>query len=110
MDFFYLDGSASLTYTKDSHISPVSLDNDHNTEPGKTDVITTVKAHAGDVVIMDIRCSHRGAKESAYADGQWDDNPRILVSTVLGGIDRKLTRAMETGNFHRLSDWMNLHP
>ncbi len=106
----YLQDSASLKYIEASHTIPVSLDSDHSAEPAENSVIKTAKANAGDVVIMDIRCSHRGASDAAYADGQWDENPRILVSTVLGGVARKLTGAMERGNFHRLSDWMNLHP
>jgi hypothetical protein len=51
---------------------------------------------------MDIRCSHCGADEAVYAAGQWDENPRILVSTALGAMNGNLTRAMERGNFHRL--------
>jgi len=65
---------------------------------------------AGDVVIMDIRCSHAGADESVYASGKWDAEPRMLVSTAMGGVNSKLTQAMEKGNFQRLMDWMERHP
>ena len=59
---------------------------------------------------MDIRCSHRGAEESIYASGNWDDNPRILISTVLGKLNCPLANALEVGNFHRLQDWMRRYP
>lgn len=107
---FYLQDGASLKLIRGSHIKPISLDNDRYSEPGEDTDVATVRVHAGDVVIMDIRSSHRGANESAYASGQWDDNPRILISTVLGGVDCRLTRAMEKGNFHRLMEWMDRNP
>lgn len=106
----YLQDSSSLRVIKGSQIKPISLDNDSFSEPDEETDVASIPVHAGDVVIMDIRCSHRGAEESAYASGQWDDNPRILISTVLGGSDCKLTRAMEMGNFYRLQDWMDHHP
>ena len=106
----YLQDSASLQYIKGSHIKGISLENDRYAEPDENAAVTSVAVHAGDVVIMDVRCSHRGTKESFYAGGRWDDNPRILISTVVGGIDCKLTTAMEIGNFQRLKDWMRRHP
>ena len=107
---FYLQDSASLKLISGSHNIPISLENDRYSEPGEDTDVTTIRVHAGDVVIMDIRSSHCGADESAYASGQWDDNPRILISTVLGGVDCRLTRAMEIGNFHRLMEWMDRNP
>ena len=106
---FYLQDSASLKYIKGSHIKPIALDDDRYAEPGKEDEVAAIRVHAGDVVIMDVRCSHRGADESVYASGKWDDNPRILISTVLGGIDYRLTRDMEAGNSQRLLDWDERH-
>jgi hypothetical protein len=106
----YLQDGASLQVVKGSHARPISLDNDGFAEPGEDAEINPVTVYAGDVVIMDIRCAHRGADESAYASGQWDDDPRILVSTVLGGENHKLTGAMEKGNFARLLDWTKQHP
>ncbi|KAB2312930.1 hypothetical protein F8A87_04360 [Betaproteobacteria bacterium SCN2] len=107
---FYLQDGASLKYIKGSHTKPIPLENDRYAEPGDGTEITSVCVNAGDVVVMDIRCSHRGAEESFYANGQFDENPRILISTVLGGVNHKLTNAMEAGNFQRLQDWMRRHP
>lgn len=107
---FYLQDGASLKLIRGSHIKPISLNNDRSSEPGEDTDVAIVRVHAGDVAIIDIRSSHRGANESAYASGQWDDNPRILISTVLGGVDCRLTRAMEKGNFHRLMEWMDRNP
>ena len=107
---FYLQDGASLKVIRGSHIKPILLDNDRYSEPDEDADVAAVMVHAGDVVILDIRSSHRGADESSYASGQWDDDPRILISTALGGVDCKLTRAMEKGNFHRLMEWMDLHP
>lgn len=106
----YLQDGASLKTVSGSHIKPISLDDDHYSEPCENANINTIRVHAGDIVIMDIRSTHCGAEESAYASGQWDDNPRILISTMLGGIDCWLTRAMETGNFYRLMKWMDSNP
>ena len=105
----YLQDGASLKYIQASHLNTISLDNDNYAEPNEADIVIPVSVFAGDVVIMDIRCAHRGADESTYASGNWDDNPRILISTVLAGADCPLAAAMEVGNFHRLQEWMRLY-
>jgi hypothetical protein len=106
----YLQPGKSLRVIDGSHLEPVPLEEDRVVEPRDDDRVTSVPVEAGDVVVMDIRCSHCGADEAVYAGGEWDENPRILVSTVLGAIDGDLTRAMEEGNFHRLMDWMDRPP
>jgi hypothetical protein len=106
----YLNDTDSLKVVRGSHLKPVLLDNDHYAEPGEDAEVASISVYAGDVVVMDLRCAHRGSDEAAYASGQWDEDPRILVSTVLGGADRRLTRAMEIGNFFRLQDWLDRHP
>lgn len=106
----YLQDGASLKYIQGSHLNAISLENDGCSEPLETDIVMPVSVFAGDVVIMDIRCAHRGAEESTYASGNWDDNPRILISTVIGGLNCPLSAAMEVGNFHRLQDWMKRYP
>jgi hypothetical protein len=106
----YLNDSSNLKVIDGSHLRPIPLDNDYYAEPVDGQEVSSVAVEAGDVVIMDLRCSHRGADEAAYATGRWDDDPRILVSTVLGGLEHKLTEAMERGNFFRLLDWMNRNP
>jgi hypothetical protein len=106
----YLQDGKSLQYIRGSHLNPISLDNDHYAEPNQNDSVVPVSVFAGDIVIMDIRCSHRGAEESIYATGNWDDNPRILISTVLAKLNCPLANALEVGNFHRLQDWMRRYP
>jgi GR25 family glycosyltransferase involved in LPS biosynthesis len=106
----YLNDTDSLKVVRGSHLKPVLLDNDHYAEPGEDAEVASISVYAGDVVVMDLRCAHRGSDEAAYASGQWDEDPRILVSTVLGGTDRRLTKAMEIGNFFRLQDWLDRHP
>lgn len=101
----YLQNSESLKYIKSSHIKPISLSDDSLAQPSRNQEVSSIAVHTGDIVIMDIRCSHRGVDESFYANGQHDKNPKILISTVLGGINRELTRSMEIGNFYRLMDW-----
>ena len=81
---FYLQDSKSLKYIKKSHLRPISLENDKQAEPTNDNLATSISINAGDAVIMDIRCSHKGTDESFYADGKYDANPRILISTVLG--------------------------
>ncbi len=89
---------------------PIALDDDRKAEPQDADKVRGVPVETGDVVIMDIRCSHAGADESVFASGKWDDEPRIPVSTALGTVNGKLTHAMEKGNFQRLMDWVERHP
>ena len=107
---FYLQDSTSLKYIKGSHLTAVSLENDKQLEPTDDTLVSSITVSAGDIVIMDIRCSHKGTDESFYADGQYDANPNILISTMLGGVNRQLTTAMEIGNFHRLQEWMVRFP
>lgn len=101
----YLNDSTSLQVAKGSHLQRVSLTDDGKAVPDASAEIVPVAVHAGDVVVMDLRCRHRGAPEEAYSAGQWDADPRILVSTVFGGAGRELTRQMEIGNFIRMMEW-----
>ena len=105
----YLQDGASLHVVRGSHAVPLSLDNDEQAEPGDGDEVMTVPVKAGDVMIMDIRTSHRGSEESAFASGAFDDEPKILVSTALGTDGGKLTDAMEIGNARHLIDWQAKH-
>jgi hypothetical protein len=105
----YLQQGSSLKIISGSHLRSRSLDDDRHSQPCEGETISTVPVEPGDVVIMDIRCSHRGADESAYIQGQWDDNLRILVSTAIGAENHPLTHAMEKGNFARMTAWMARH-
>jgi len=106
----YLQDGASLRVIRGSHLQPTTLDSDTASEPATDSPVLAIAVEEGDIVITDIRISHRGSTESAFESGAYDDDPRILVSTAMGGINRPLTRAMEIGNFHRLMDWMERNP
>lgn len=109
----YLNDTASLRFVAGSHLRPIGLDTDEQALPDKDAGIEAVRVSAGDAVIMDIRCLHRGAEEADYLSGRWDDEPRILVSTVFGGEPGDLARALESGNRARMAEWdarWNQHP
>jgi len=101
----YLNDSDSLQVLPGSHLTPIALADDALAIPEPDTAIVPVPVHAGDVVVLDIRCVHRGSDEQTYLSGKWDEQPRILVSTVLGGVGRALTHALEAGNFARFVDW-----
>jgi GR25 family glycosyltransferase involved in LPS biosynthesis len=107
---FYLQPGSSLKVIRGSHRIPIPLDDDHASEPDEQSPVVSIPVEPGDIVIMDIRMTHRGATEDVYASGRYDDDPRILVSTAMGAARKPLTRAMEIGNFHRLLDWMQRNP
>ncbi|HKX56411.1 MAG TPA: phytanoyl-CoA dioxygenase family protein, partial [Xanthomonadales bacterium] len=107
---FYLQSGSSLKVIRGSHRVPIPLQDDHSSEPDEDAPVEAIPVTAGDIVIMDIRMSHRGASEEVYASGKYDDDPRMLISTAMGAVDRPLTRAMEVGNFQRLVDWMERNP
>jgi len=106
----YLQDGASLKILSGSHLKRIPLDSDTFSVPDETSRVTAVPVEAGDVVIMDIRVSHRGSPEEAFQSDECKNNPRILISTVLGRSDSALTKAMEIGNFHRLMDWVERNP
>jgi len=107
---FYLQDGKSLRIIEGSHLEPIALDDDRKAEPQNADKVISVGVESGDIVIMDIRCSHAGADESVYASGKWDHEPYMVVSTAMGVVNGKLTQAMESGNFRRLMDWMERNP
>jgi hypothetical protein len=103
----YLQDGTSLKIVRGSHRMPVSLEKDEYVEPDDNADVIDVSFKAGDVVVMDIRTSHRGSTEEVFLSGAYDKDPKILVSTVLGVDGGKLTNAMEFGNAQRLMDWQN---
>src|SRR5262249_53517750 len=103
----YLQDGTSLKIVRGSHRVPISLENDEHAEPGDNADVVDVSFKAGDVVVMDIRTSHRGSTEDVFQSGTYDDNPKILVSTALGVVGGELTDAMEFGNCRRLMDWQD---
>jgi hypothetical protein len=103
----YLQDGTTLKIVRGSHRVPVSLENDEYAEPDDNADVVDVSFKAGDVVVMDIRTSHRGSTEEVFLSGAYDNDPKILVSTALGVDGGKLTDAMEFGNARRLMDWQD---
>jgi hypothetical protein len=103
----YLQDGTSLKIVRGSHRVPLSLKNDEYAEPAANADVVNVSVKAGDVLVMDIRTSHRGSTEEVFLSGAYDNNPKILVSTALGLDGGKLTEAMEFGNARRLLDWQD---
>jgi len=101
----YLQDGRSLKIVPGSHRVPLSLESDEYAEPGDDADVADVSFKAGDVVVMDIRTSHRGSTEEVFLSRAFDDDPKILLSTALGVDASALTNAMELGNARRLRDW-----
>ena len=101
----YLQDGRSLKIVRGSHRVPLSLESDEYAEPSDNADVVDVWFKAGDVLVMDIRTSHRGSTEDVFLSQAYDDNPNILLSTALGVDGGKLTDAMEFGNARRLMDW-----
>ena len=103
----YLQDGRSLKIVRGSHRVPLSLESDEHAEPSDNADVVDVSFNAGDVVVMDVRTSHRGSTEEVFLSGAYDDNPKILISTALGVDGGKLTGVMELGNAQRLMDWQD---
>ena len=101
----YLQSGSSLKVVRGSHRVPVSLERDSFCVPAGGEVTDLVPVSAGDVVIMDVRLTHRGASEAQCAAYDPSEESRILISSVYGRAAGGLTKAMEIGNLHRLMDW-----
>lgn len=105
----YLQPGATLRVRPGAHLKPLALDDDRKSEPHSADDAVGVEVKAGGIVLMDIRLPHRGSSEEELSNPEFARNPKILISTVLGGDGMPLTDAMERGNFERLLDWDSLH-
>jgi hypothetical protein len=105
----YLQRGATLRVRPGAHLKPLALDDDRKSEPHRADDAVAVEVTAGGIVLMDIRLPHRGSSEEELSNSEFARNPKILISTVLGGDGKPLTEAMEKGNFERLADWDSLH-
>lgn len=106
----YLQDTSSLKIVKGSHLKPISLQNDDHAIPSDDDDVAVVTIKKGDIGIMDIRTTHRGATKEFFDNEYFKENKGILIATVLGEVDSKLTDNMEKGNFHRLMNWMERNP
>jgi len=101
----YLQDSSQLKIVPGSHREPISLQSDNEAVPVDNHRIKYISIKAGDVVVMDVRTTHRGADEAHFID--YDGGPSILVATTLGSDKSRLTDQLEYGNASRLRDWMN---
>jgi len=106
----YLQEGKTLATVPGSHVRRISLEDDQCVIPQNPDSIAYVHVNPGDVVIIDLRLIHRGSTEAEMQSLALADNPKILISTVFGGVGYPLTNAMEVGNFHRLMAWITKHP
>ena len=105
----YLQPGATLRVLPGAHRKPLPLDDDRKSEPVEADELEAIEVSAGGIVLMDIRLPHRGSSEEELSNAEFARNPKILVSTVLGGDRKPLTEAMERGNLERLLDWDRAH-
>lgn len=105
----YLQDGASLRVVPGSHLQPVELDSDAAVVPGDGATIEAVAVRTGDVILMDIRLTHRGQTEDETMGYDLDDSAKILISTVYGASDSPLARAMKAGNAARMADWDARH-
>lgn len=103
----YLQSGASLRIRPDSHLRKISLSHDSYAVPEDDERIQRVAVEEGDVVVMDIRLAHRGSSEEDVQSPGVLARPKILVSSVFGGEEFPLTRAMEVGNAARLNRWID---
>jgi ectoine hydroxylase-related dioxygenase (phytanoyl-CoA dioxygenase family) len=103
----YLQDGASLRILPGSHLTPTPLDDtrlETLAEASAEDVVR-IDVRAGDVVMMDIRALHRGSTDADMASAELGARPKILVSTVFGGVGSAFSQAMQIGNAHRMADW-----
>lgn len=105
----YLQPGNSLKIIPGAHGTPIPLDNDHASQPKNSHEVRSVFVDSGDTILMDIRLPHRGSSEAELENKNYLAAPKILISTVLGGDGKPLTKAMEIGNFERLSEWDASH-
>jgi hypothetical protein len=103
--FLYLQNSSSLQFVEGSHKQDVPLTSDDYAVPEDGSSVQRLSTGPGDVVVMDVCTTHRGADEEAFQSKQAVEEKSILVSTVFGAAGRELTDQMEIGNAARLADW-----
>lgn len=105
----YLQDSSSLSIERGSHLRRRPLHSDADSLPAATADIDAPVVRAGDVILMDLRMSHRGSNEEAFQGAVAAIHSKLLVTTVLGAIDSPLTSQMELGNCMRQLDWDRRH-
>lgn len=105
----YLQRSNSLRLIAGSHLRRCRLDSDDDSTPSDEDIIDSPPVEAGDVILMDLRMSHCGSQEKAFAVDEARRHPKLLVSTVFGAIESPLTAQFESGNNVRQADWDRRH-
>ncbi|KAI9022375.1 hypothetical protein DFJ74DRAFT_706366 [Hyaloraphidium curvatum] len=99
----YLQPSSSLVVVPGSHERDVDLSDDEAAVPHPDEEVVRVAVQPGDVVVLDVCCTHRGSDEDAFRPG---GEPKVLVSTVFGASGSTLADRLELGNAVRLAWWM----
>lgn len=107
----YLQNTQNLKIVFGSHLIPHSLESDIHAIPKDESNISLINVNIGDIVVMDIRTTHRGMTTDYIQNNaiKLNENPSIMIATILGNIKSPLTKEMEMGNFHRQIDWMERH-
>ena len=105
----YLQKSASLQLIAGSHRQRCHLASDTDSVPRGGDIIESPTIQSGDVILMDLRMSHRGSPEEFFSRDGVAQSPKILISTVFGAVASPLTPQLELGNSIRQADWDQRH-
>jgi hypothetical protein len=101
----YLQKGRSLEVAHGKHLVRTPMDDTALTNTIKDFSTVSVPVEPGDVIVMDIRLPHRGSTEEQMRGNKLEQCPKILISTVFGGIDSPLTHQMQKGNLARLMKW-----
>lgn len=105
----YLQSRKSLRIIPGSHMAESPLDDSKLEKEPYLKSAIQLDVSAGDLVLLDIRCVHRGSTDSEMADISLADNPKILISTVFGIKGDDFAEAMKLGNQLRMRDWDQRH-
>jgi len=105
----YLQSGKSLQVVPQSHLAKTPLNDALLEEMAERNQVCHIPVSPGDILMMDIRCLHRGSTESDMSDSALIDHPKILVSNVYAPKSSQLRDAMEAGNRARLEDWDERH-
>lgn len=102
---FYLQDGRSLKVVPKSHLAKTPLDDRLLEKRVTGEKVEQIAVTAGDIVMMDIRCLHRGSTEEAMGNPSLAENPKILVSNVYSEDHSSLRAAMSAGNQERQRAW-----
>ena len=101
----YLQAGKSLKVVPGSHKRETPLDDVQIERLVADENVDEVPVAAGDIVMMDIRCLHRGSTDQDMSNAELSNEPKILVSNVYAASSASLGTAMMRGNNERMKDW-----